>query len=779
VSAFFHALNHNSVRTPSRHAPTYRHAAVTEVFDQRLLTGNPSIAYTAPQITTQRLRATDSFRPLEVKYMKFSSWKSHLILSVLILLVASCGEEDRFSEVAEPHVEERLQGGEVNIVVGDAEVGEESQEPLELVNTGKGMLVIESISLVYESPSADETEDDPALKLKDLPEFPLEIAPLNTASGEQVDRLRFYVVFKRLDSLPRNATMVIRTNDPTNSKLEIPIIVAEGKPVMVVNPDVVTFKNVHAGDIPRKTVTILNTGDAKLVLDRMVLLGSNVFSLVLGENIWDVNEEINLESLEIGAQQSTSFEVQFTPENELPAEGELVIFSNASDDGFKVPIEGNNRGPCIEVSPETINFGAKLKGGNIHEIPLEIKSCGQESLQILEARLSTSADEADDLLSELGAVASSPQFDLDFTETNEGVVPNPDNPWEIAINATGSITVRYTTPDTESPVNENGTPIPDRGHVILRTNAFTEYVPVEVTGFSVEVLCPTAIIEIAEGTNVIPQTTLHLDGSASFSPSGAINKYEWSVVQPSGSKSQFLPNSSFPTPIFEVNAAGEYIFELDVWDTTGQESCETAAEVVIVTPDEAIHVELLWHTPGDLNEFDEGPRAGTDLDLHFVLKGDGINAYAGGQDLDGDGESDGYFDDIFDCFWYNNHPDWGSIDPNLDDNPGLDRDDTDGAGPENMNLNVPENGMIYKVGVHYWQDPKSPEFPNGFGYSEATVRVFIFGTEVWKKSNVQLVEKDMWEVTEISWPDQSVTPLFGDGPGGLKIIANYINPFFL
>ena len=65
------------------------------------------------------------------------------------------------------------------------------------------------------------------------------------------------------------------------------------------------------------------------------------------------------------------------------------------------------------------------------------------------------------------------------------------------------------------------------------------------------------------------------------------------MVQPPGSKSQFLPNASFPTPIFEVNAAGEYIFELDVWDTTGQESCETAVEVVIVTPDEAIHVEGL------------------------------------------------------------------------------------------------------------------------------------------------------------------------------------------
>ena len=46
-------------------------------------------------------------------------------------------------------------------MVGDAELGEESQEPIELVNTGKGILSIKNISLEYESPSAEETQEDP------------------------------------------------------------------------------------------------------------------------------------------------------------------------------------------------------------------------------------------------------------------------------------------------------------------------------------------------------------------------------------------------------------------------------------------------------------------------------------------------------------------------------------------------------------------------------------------------------------------------------------------
>jgi hypothetical protein len=403
-----------------------------------------------------------------------------------------------------------------------------------------------------------------------------------------------------------------------------------------------------------------------------------------------------------------------------------------------------------------------------------VKSCGKEFLDIVQARLSTPEDESDDILSSLGVTASSGQFALDFTGgTVDGNAPSSSIPWTVQVGQQSSFAVRYTTPDTESPKDANGAPIPDRGYIVLQTNAFTEWVPVELSGYSVPVLCPTAVIDIEEGTNVIPQTTLHLDGTSSVATSGAtISDYKWSVEQPTGSVSQLLPGDTFPNPVFEVNVAGEYVFQLSVWDTTGFESCEAATQVVVVTPDEAIHVELLWTTPGDPDEFDEGPKAGTDLDLHFV------HEYAGGQDLDGDGLADGYFDDQWDCFWYKPFPEWGSIDPNLDDDPGLDRDDTDGAGPENMNLNVPEDGTTYKVGVHNWKDPKSPDFPMGFGPSLATVRVYIFGQEVWKKEAVNLNEKDMWEVCEISWPEQTVKPIFGNGPGGLKIIPNYNNPFF-
>ena len=276
-------------------------------------------------------------------------------------------------------------------------------------------------------------------------------------------------------------------------------------------------------------------------------------------------------------------------------------------------------------------------------------------------------------------------------------------------------------------------------------------------------VCPTAVIGCVEGDEVIPQTVLHLYGDQSFATSGTIAAWEWSVDQPPGSQSVFVPSAAFPNPTFEVNVAGVYHFELVVYDELAVPSCVPDILQVVVIPEATIHVELLWHTPEDPDETDEGPEAGADLDLHFV------HPYAGGPDLDGDGEPDGWFDQPYDCFWFNAHPEWGSFDPSIDDNPGLDLDDTDGAGPENINLVIPQD-VTYRVGVHYWND-------HGYGTSYATVRVYIYSQLAYEVIGVQLVDMDMWEVCTIEWPSGQVTPVLA-GDGGYKIIPDYQNPFF-
>ncbi len=274
--------------------------------------------------------------------------------------------------------------------------------------------------------------------------------------------------------------------------------------------------------------------------------------------------------------------------------------------------------------------------------------------------------------------------------------------------------------------------------------------------------CPSAVIKCPEGEEVIPQTILHLFGDDSYAANGTIQKWEWAVQQPNSSQSVFVPSHTFPNPIFETNVAGIYTFYLTVYDQTDTPSCFPAVHEVVVIPDEVLHIELSWHTPDDLDETDTGPEAGSDLDLHFT------HPWAAGPDLDGDGVADGWFDIPFDCFWFNAHPNWGSYDPGINDDPGLDRDDTDGAGPENINLDIPEDAT-YRVGIHYWND-------HGYGAAFATVRIYIYGQLVFESPETFLVDSDMWEVCTIEWPSGKVEVVTSDGD--LKITPEYHNPYF-
>ena len=268
--------------------------------------------------------------------------------------------------------------------------------------------------------------------------------------------------------------------------------------------------------------------------------------------------------------------------------------------------------------------------------------------------------------------------------------------------------------------------------------------------------CATAVMEVIEGENVVAETTLQLAGDASFSPFGAITKWEWTVEQPEGVQSQFVPSANAANPTFTVPIPGEYTFSLTVVDEMNNASCAPASWTVVVAPERSIRVELVWDTPGDPDPTDE---IGADLDLHFA------HPSAEGADLDGDGQPDPWFDVPFDCFWDNPAPQWGSSAPAVQDDPLLHPDD-DGAGPETLILKTPEDGATYRVGVHSFHD-------NGFGPSAATIRVLV-GGELQYEASMELVKWDLWEVATIEWPSGEVTPI-GNGE---KILPEYIDPFF-
>ncbi len=274
----------------------------------------------------------------------------------------------------------------------------------------------------------------------------------------------------------------------------------------------------------------------------------------------------------------------------------------------------------------------------------------------------------------------------------------------------------------------------------------------------------TALIACAEGHSVAPQTELHLDGSGSIAPDGSISRYEWRVDQPELSQSVIEPDNAQAQVTFEVNVAGDYTFSLDVWDDQDQKCAQSATYVVHVVPDRALHIELLWHTPADADETDAGPFAGSDMDLHFMHPNAPSDPNA--PDVDGDGSPDPYFSQPYDCFWFNPHPDWG-----VTGDPGLDRDDTDGAGPENVNVTAPQNGLSYLIAVHYWN-------AHAYGPAQATVRVYVDGALAYETAATNLVEHDLWKVGTVAWPSGTVTPCQAQG-GGPCITPAYQHPDFL
>ena len=555
-----------------------------------------------------------------------------------------------------------------------------------------------------------------------------------------------------LDATGGEAALTIYNNADGDTQKQVGFSTLAGKPEIAVYPQEVDFGSVQVEQIGTESILIENSGTADLLITTVDFQGPSVFSLEIDEVEYPIGViDFSAAPLVIPGLQQKEIFANFAPENGDPATASVKLISNASNTesgGEEVILKGNNSGPKIVVNPSLVNFGANPVG-QLSVLPVQIQSTGTDTLVI------NNID-----IAEEGEAGS---FGLDFSEIEgfeDGSKPSAEKPLILEINQTAEVQVRFT-PSEESAKDENNQSIPEKALITINNNSFDGAKEVEVKGIGVSGNCPVAVIVIKEGEQVIPQTTLNLFGDQSFSPAGVINKWEWSVDQPDGSQSLFLPSANFPNPTFEANVAGQYIFKLTVWDDNQTPSCVPDEAELVVIPDEAIHVELLWNTPNDPDQTDEGPEAGADLDLHF------LHPYAAGPDIDEDGSPDGWFDSPFDCFWFNPEPQWASFDPAIDDDPGLDRDDTDGAGPENLNLNIPETDKKYKVGVHYWADHE-------FGPSYATVRVYIYADLVFEIEDQKMVNYDMWEVCTIDWPSGTVKQI----EDGFKIIPEYINPFF-
>lgn len=716
--------------------------------------------------------------------MRTRQFFSFVILAGLVAL-SGCtddkngGGDDPFKVLEAPEIRvefngyEITQGGDINVPATGA-IGVEVHTGSIIISNpdGNGPLLLKNISI------ASTPEGLFRLEAADGGALPTESArwsiahPDGVGESTRVVKL-FFTRPEDIQGVSGTLTILSNTADPSERALTFAVVVEDQLAEINVNPSVVDFGVVGQEDVKDADVNIINTGTSALEVTGFRMTGPSVFTLVDGLGKWESSAETAggvefSEPITIEPGKNHVMKVRFLPNGPEPATGELRLFSNdplMKGQGAPVVLQGNVGGPCIAINPNKVDFGGKLIG-KLATLDVQILSCGDTDVEITGIRLlecpdggTTCADEE----------KFSTDFALDLTGL-PGAVPGSavlgsgDLPVSLGVNESATFQITFI-PDVINDKDGNGQPIPDLSMIEIISNTYIPEIAVEVRGFGVEVECPTSVIKIQEGEEVIPQTKLHLIGSQSYAATGSISKYEWSVKQPPGSQSVFLPSNTAPDPTFEVNVAGNYVFTLRVWDSENTPSCVDAEFQVIVNPDEAIHIELIWWTENDPNQTDEGPEAGADLDLHF------LHQFAMGLDIDKDGSPDGWFDNPFDCFWFNDQPNWASQDPMLDDDPSLDRDDTDGAGPENVNLNIPEEGMEYRIGVHYWND-------HGWGPSLATVRVYVMSVLVFQVNDVELVNHDMWYVATVHWPSGDVNPVT-DAGGSYRISPNYQHPLFL
>ena len=227
--------------------------------------------------------------------------------------------------------------------------------------------------------------------------------------------------------------------------------------------------------------------------------------------------------------------------------------------------------------------------------------------------------------------------------------------------------------------------------------------------------------------------------NAQFDDGTEMGTQTWSVKsRPQGSLSPLMPQAGGGQTIV-IDAFGLYVFEVMAEDRLGQAACEVKELTLIAGMGEDIEVELIWDTPRDK---DPNDMIGTDLDLHY------LHAKALGV----------WNDVLWDVYWRQPNLDWG-IKGDPSDDPKLVEDDEDGLGPEKLVHSNPELGVLYGVGVYYYDD-------NGFGSSYATVKIFFKGTLIYESAPQLLQEEDtFWHVGEIDWTTKRFVRIDRVGPG--------------
>lgn len=619
----------------------------------------------------------------------------------------------------------RLQISPASVAFSRVSAGNSAEKTVSLTNTGEGDLKVFEVNL-----TAKEGSTVDSLSVSGMPG---DGGEFSIAAEESVELTVTYAP----DEVGRSnaGTLEILSSDPTYNEGEtasVDVTTLGNRPRIDVSPPSVRLPRLPPGESMKRTVTVQNVGSAPLTIyEEPTISGSKNFSASVlgGEDFPLVLDPVGGEG---AGSESSSFEieVEYKPQEAGSDDASLVIQSNEKTGSTaeeptltRVDVAADAESPCILVDGTTRNLGAVPLGGSTTDL-IVVENCGTKPLEITGARLTQDSDEEFEV--DLGDRDGNGDGDLD-----EAVVIEPDS---------GRTTFAIDYEPTEAGTN--------RATLVLASNDPVEpELEIDLVARGSEGACPeTELTAKVKGVSAAPRAQITaapldyviLDGSDSMDPDGRIEEWNWKVLEKPEDVSVNLgpvdtdPNDENPKKReFRLLTAGTYKIGLSVKDNDGFTSCEQAVATISAIPNEKVHVELTWTNPEDP---DEGDDTGSDVDVHMVKMGPGQ-----------------WFEAPFDIYFRNpnnsnDQPGAGIWEP---ENPSLDIDDTDGAGPENIQMDDPQACQWYAVGVHYYKQL--------FGTAYATVRIYINSKLVYEKLNQPLRRgSQFWDVARIHWPTGQV-----------------------
>lgn len=316
-----------------------------------------------------------------------------------------------------------------------------------------------------------------------------------------------------------------------------------------------------------------------------------------------------------------------------------------------------------------------------------------------------------------------------------------------------SFTLTYSAPETEAQseatlvIESND---PDEPVVEIPIQAAARNAPVAIASFR-EFDPENPSQPYTDPSDIEPLQRVYLDGCESYDPRdpedpSLITDYEWEIIAPNDANAEDFNEEGVGTCnfSFEVPLAGEYTVKLTVRNDVGIASGDTQQSRVEFTavPGSRLHVQLVWDHPTN------------DQDLHLTF----VN------------EEDLLCSAPYDCYFGNETPVWFDQDPEAEGaNPRLDRDDTDGLGPENINIDDPRPGT-YRIYAQYYPGFTSEDDTP----TRLTVRVWLNGIQRAEYKRTLLARGQVWAVGDIVWPqsgEPSVQPYPADVEGQTGAVA--------